>query len=85
MKQITFVVTIKYPDVLETSVVRNYVNMAIKKYDKAIYKLDQSPYFDGVRQAVSFNITEIPDADPANLRQTIAQIQTMAAHFEGVS
>ncbi len=84
--KITFVVTIKFPTFLEPTVVRNYVNMALKKYQKLCVETNKADYFGfiGGPDAVGFHITEVPYASPENLRAVITQVVTLSQHFENV-
>lgn len=82
-----FVVTIQYPTVLEPQVVRNYVQMAIKKYDKlAVKHANQSGYFHGVYNDVGFNVTEIPQTpdQDATIRDIVHQVKTVKDHLDKV-
>lgn len=83
MRQITFLVTIKFSTDLEPTVVRNYVKMAICKYDKLVQKLEKhSGYFSNSRPDPSFNITEIEPVDRSDLRGAVQQVNDLVKHFE---
>lgn len=84
-KQMHFVVTINFPDFLEPQVVRNYVKMAITKYDKQVQRENYHPgYFSGVEKYVGARITEIPSASREDLREVIAQINKIDSHFDSI-
>jgi len=80
----TFVVTVRFPTILEPTVIRNYVNMAFKKYQKLCVESGKADYFGGVYNSVGFRITEIPDVDPKDLRSVVEQIKSVSDHFETV-
>lgn len=85
MKQLTFVVTIEFPDYLEEQVVRNYVPMAIKKYDKLVIEAkNHSGYFDSCRSYTKFKISEVPPAEDGDLRAVINQIKKVEEHFDRI-
>lgn len=84
-KKLTFIVTIKVPSELEDQVVRNYLQMALKKYDKVMTDCGKhTGYFDGIQSQVAFSITEVPMADDKDLRSIITQIKKVETHLEKI-
>lgn len=82
--RLSFLVTVDYPTILEPQVVRNYVKMAMMKYDKLCTSSGGACYFGGVYNPVTFNVTEMPEYDPDDLRELIEQIKKVKDHFEPV-
>lgn len=58
MRRQYFLVAVETIDILEPSVVKNYVNMAIRKYEKVNSRENKVSYFDGVHSP-GFFIEEI--------------------------
>jgi len=78
---LSFVVTVAFNKFLEPNVVRNYVQMAMKKYNKLCLESNKADYFSGAGH-VDFKITEVAAINPENLREVVDQINKLAGHFE---
>lgn len=84
-KKMTFVVTVQFPEFLVESVVRNYVNMVLKKFDKcAVEYMHHSGYFDGARPYVGFHVSEVNVPDKSDLREVVVQVNKICEHFDEI-
>lgn len=81
MARMTFLLTVHFPDILEKSVVRNYVTMAMAKYDKLVQKLEKhSGYFSGI--TTRFSLSEIKINKSTDLREIVSGIKQISDHFD---
>lgn len=79
----SFIVTIEYDDVLTPTLVRNYINAALLKFDR-YYKKDPSSgggYFDGTTPPKIY-ISKVPYAKWDDLREIVAQVQAAQNHVQ---
>jgi hypothetical protein len=81
-KQLIFVVSIKYPSILEDRVIQNYVQMSLKKYHKLCRHMGTTDWFGGIFPSIQFKILEVSDISPQDIRATIKQINDLSTEFD---
>lgn len=84
MPTMTFLVSIKFPPVLQKNIIRNYVTMAMKKYHKLTNDRPGGGYFDNMASPI-FSIKEIDlidDDDTGNIRKIVEQINQVKKHLK---
>lgn len=77
----TFIVSVELPSDLEPTVVTNYVNMALNKYDKLAKRLNADGYFDGTKRPI-FHISCVPHSNGKDLREIIKHISFVQKHVD---